>query len=69
MIHGDADAVVPYEQSVRLHQALDAASVPNELVTIKGGAHGYYPDSEQLRAYDRIWAFLDAHLPKPETQH
>jgi acetyl esterase/lipase len=69
MIHGDVDAVVPYEQSVRLHQALDAASVPNELVTIKGGGHGYFSDAEQLRAYDRIWAFLDAHLPKPEIQH
>jgi acetyl esterase/lipase len=69
MIHGDEDAVVPYSQSVRLHQALDAASVPNELITIKGGNHGSYPDAEQLRAYDRIWAFLDTHLPKPEAQH
>jgi acetyl esterase/lipase len=68
VIHGDEDGVVPYEQSVRLHKALDAASVPNELVTIKGGNHGYYPDADQLRAYDRIWAFLDAHLPKSDVQ-
>jgi acetyl esterase/lipase len=71
MIHGDEDPVVPYSQSARLHQALDAASVPNELVTIKGGGHGSYPDAEQLRAYERIWAFLDAHVPnlKPDAQH
>jgi acetyl esterase/lipase len=35
-IHGNADPVVPYDQSTRLHQALTAADVPNELVTIKG---------------------------------
>jgi acetyl esterase/lipase len=63
-IHGDHDEVVPYGNSVRLHKALDAAGVPNELVTIKGGGHGYFSDAETLRAYDRIWAFVDAHLPK-----
>jgi len=35
--HGDADDVVPYQHAVRLHQALDAASVPNELYTVKAG--------------------------------
>lgn len=34
-VHGDQDAVVPYEDSVRLHQALTAVGVPNQLVTIK----------------------------------
>jgi acetyl esterase/lipase len=63
-IHGDHDDVVPYENSVRLHKALDAAGVPNELVTIRGGGHGYFSDVDTLHAYDRIWAFLDAHLPK-----
>jgi acetyl esterase/lipase len=63
IIHGDADGVVPYEESVHLNQALTAAGVPNELITIKGGGHGGFTDEEQLRAFDRIWAFLDAHLP------
>ena len=30
-VHGDQDAVVPYEDSVRLHQALTAVGVPNQL--------------------------------------
>ncbi len=63
-IQGDADPVVPYTHSVRLHEALDKVGVPNELVTIKGGGHGGFDSNETLRAYDRIWAFLDAHLPK-----
>jgi acetyl esterase/lipase len=63
-IHGDADDVVPYEHSVRLHESLTSAGVPNQLVTIKGGGHGNFSDADTLRAYDQIWAFLEAHLPK-----
>jgi dipeptidyl aminopeptidase/acylaminoacyl peptidase len=41
-IHGDKDSVVPYSHAVRLHQALDKAGVPNELITIKDGDHGQF---------------------------
>jgi acetyl esterase/lipase len=67
-IHGDADPVVPYAHSVRLHEALDKAGAPNELVTIRNGGHGGFDSSETLRAYDRIWVFLEAHLPKTAAQ-
>ncbi len=63
-IHGDADDVVPYQHSVRLHKALERAGVANELVTIKGGGHGYFSDADTLKAYDKIWEFLAAHLLK-----
>jgi acetyl esterase/lipase len=59
-IHGDKDPVVPYEHSVRLHQALTAAGAPNELVTIKGGGHGQFKDAELEDAYRKIRAFLHA---------
>jgi dipeptidyl aminopeptidase/acylaminoacyl peptidase len=59
-IHGDADPVVPYDQSTRLHKALTAVGVRNELVTIKGGAHGQFKDAELEYAYQRINAFLHA---------
>ncbi|MFZ3266083.1 MAG: alpha/beta hydrolase [Terriglobales bacterium] len=59
-IHGDADPVVPYQQSVRLHKALTAAGVPNELVTIKGGGHGQFKEAELEDAYGKIHAFLRA---------
>lgn len=67
IIHGDMDPTVPYSQSVRLHEAFDSAGVPNELVTVKGGVHGTFSEVDQLRAYDKIWEFLDAHLPKPTS--
>ena len=60
-IHGDKDDVVPYEHSVRLHKALTAVGVPNELVTIKGGMHGGFTDAELEDANAKIRAFLRAH--------
>jgi acetyl esterase/lipase len=59
-IHGDADPVVPYEESARLHQALTAVGVPNELVTIKGGGHGGFKEAELEDAYEKIDTFLRA---------
>ncbi len=57
-MHGDHDDVVPYEQSVRLHKALTAAGVPNQLVTIKGGGHGQFNDAQQEQAYTALYQFL-----------
>ncbi|WP_077035974.1 alpha/beta hydrolase [Pelomonas sp. KK5] len=39
--HGDADATVPPEQSIRLHEALSRAGVPNKLVLVPGAGHGF----------------------------
>jgi acetyl esterase/lipase len=59
-VHGDADPVVPYSQSVRLHAALDKAGVTNELVTIHGGGHGQFTDEQLEDAYAKLRAFLAA---------
>jgi len=40
LLHGDADKVIPYSQSVAMKAALEAVKVPVKLVTIPGGAHG-----------------------------
>lgn len=40
-LHGTADALVPYAQSVALHHALAEAGVPNRLITIERGGHGF----------------------------
>lgn len=63
-IHGDADPVVPYAQSVRLHEALTKAGVPNQLFTVRGGRHdapkGFTP-AEMRAAFATIVQFLDSH--------
>lgn len=64
-VHGDADDVVPYSHSVRLHQALTKAGVKNQLITVHGGGHGMFTDEQYRDAYRQVFEFLDAVLPKP----
>ncbi len=58
-LHGDADTVVPYQHGVRLHEALDRAGVPNQLVTIPGGKHGGWTREQNLKAQEAIFSFLE----------
>jgi acetyl esterase/lipase len=68
-IHGDADPVVPYSNAVRLHEALNKAGVPNQLVTIPGGKHGGFSRDETSRAFTTIREFLSKHgLSGPGTE-
>jgi acetyl esterase/lipase len=70
-IHGDADPTVPYSQSVRLHKALTEVGVPNQLMTVPGGKHGFACCnlSERVKAYATIREFLTRHrvLDAPKT--
>lgn len=61
-IHGDADAVVPYNQAVSLHKKLDEAKVTNQLITVKGGYHGGFKSEEMIKIYETIREFLKEHL-------
>jgi acetyl esterase/lipase len=53
-IHGDQDPWVPYSDGARLHEALQKARLPNQLLTIAGGKHGDFTSAEN----DRIWATI-----------
>ena len=57
-IHGDNDHVVPYPEGVRLHEALNRAGVPNQLVTVPGKGHGGFSHEELAMAQEAIFAFL-----------
>jgi acetyl esterase/lipase len=59
IIHGDADQVVPYNQSERLHAALKTAGVESTLITVKGGGHGGFRNPE-IQRLTRV--FLNEHL-------
>ena len=56
-IHGDADQVVPYSQSVQLHAALKKAGVQEQLFTVSGGEHGISPSSH-VKALQEVANFL-----------
>jgi len=45
--HGDADPIVPLQQSESLIKALKEAGVPNELIIKPGGSHGWNNSEEQ----------------------
>ena len=59
-IHGDADPVVPYEQSVRLTKELKAAGDQAELITVPGGQHGFPPE-EMSKLWPQIFNWLKKH--------
>ena len=61
-IHGDKDALVPYSQSVRLHKALDAAKVPNQLFTVPGAGHGGFTDEQNQKSWAAIREFLQKNV-------
>jgi acetyl esterase/lipase len=56
-LHGDADEVVPYDQSVRLHRALKESGDDAELITIQGGQHGFTPD-QMSKLWPQIFKWL-----------
>ncbi len=60
-IHGDADEMVPYQDGLKLRDALTAAHVPNEFVSIAGGKHGRFrwTDADTIRVQRTIEAFLN----------
>lgn len=57
-VHGDEDDVVPYSQAVRLHDALNKAGVPNQLITIRGGKHGGFNRQALVSSFAAIREFL-----------
>jgi len=62
-VQGDKDPYVPYDQAVRLHQALDREQVQNQLVTVHGG-HGPYSvfpwtTQQNWEAYQSVFEFLE----------
>lgn len=49
LIHGDADPVVPLQQSERMLAALKKAGVPAELIVKHGGGHPWLTISEEVQ--------------------
>lgn len=46
IVHGDADHVLPYQQSVDLYQKLLDLEAKAKFLTIKGGGHGKFSDED-----------------------
>jgi acetyl esterase/lipase len=59
-LHGDADATVPYEQSVNLTKAIRSAGGDAELITVPAGKHGFTPQ-EMDELWPQIFKWLKKH--------
>jgi acetyl esterase/lipase len=59
LVHGDKDELVPVEHSRRMHDALDAAHVPNRLVVVEGAGHGFSPPQNEKLVAPAILEWLD----------
>jgi dipeptidyl aminopeptidase/acylaminoacyl peptidase len=58
IVHGDADPIVPYRQSIALHEKLRAHGVVTTLMTIKGGGHGKFSKKQNRAVYNGMMEFL-----------
>ena len=58
IVHGDADPLVPYEQSVALHKKLEDVGVETNFITVPGGHHGGFDKDKNKEISAAIEAFL-----------
>jgi acetyl esterase/lipase len=62
MFHGEMDSVVPYMESVRLHDTLTTLGVVNKLVLYPAQGHGF-SGSDAADSYYQADSFLVANMP------
>src|SRR5437899_1425400 len=58
IVHGDADATVPYTQSVRLRDLLQKNNVSVQLYTVKDGPHGRFTEQQTQEIFHSIHDYL-----------
>jgi acetyl esterase/lipase len=65
LIHGTADTVVSHRESVRMHEALQQAGQPSELLLLDDAPHAFQTEwrsDANRRANTAMDAFLERHL-------
>ena len=65
IVHGDADKLVPYNQSELLEAALKKVNVPVAFHTVKGGGHGGFSDD---RIGPMVTQFIAERLAGPKRR-
>ena len=62
IFHGEADPIVPLDQSQRFHAALQGAGIQSTLITFPGEGHGFGKKENQTRFAIQTVAFFNQHL-------
>jgi acetyl esterase/lipase len=58
IVHGDADPVVPYYQSVNLYKKFQEVGVKSEFITVQGGLHGKFEKEKNKEINSAIITFI-----------
>lgn len=67
IVHGDADPVVPYQQSVALKAKFDEVGATSEFKTVAGGLHGKFSKEQNADVNEAIKQFLiKLNIPEKE---
>jgi dipeptidyl aminopeptidase/acylaminoacyl peptidase len=61
-VHGDADALVDFNNSELMQSALMSAGVETGLVVIEGAGHGFRTLEHRTQAMDALVAWFKEHL-------
>lgn len=62
LLHGDADSLVPVDQSRKLFNQLKRFGITTQLIIYPGEGHGFTP-ANMLDSYSKVIAFLKANVP------
>lgn len=63
LIHGSNDSVVPFAQSQMMDNALSAAGIPHQLITLDSEDHWLSSGATRIRLLSEIEKFLAVNLP------
>ena len=58
IVHGDADPVVPYQQSQALYKKYQEVGVKSEFITVTDGLHGKFTNNKKAEVSAKMMAFL-----------
>src|SRR5690606_12709510 len=63
ILHGSKDFIVPFKQSKKLHKQLNKQLVPNKLIKVKKGNHGFTKTAKNdlHELINEIVAFIQKH--------
>jgi dipeptidyl aminopeptidase/acylaminoacyl peptidase len=68
LAHGERDRRSPYQQSVRLREALEARGNPVTFLSYPEERHGFREPENRLDAYGRLIDFMETHLTAEDEE-
>jgi acetyl esterase/lipase len=62
ILHGGLDDVVPYRESVSLHNKLTILGVPNKYVFYQNQGHGQFTGADDIDSHNQIVSFIKSYM-------